>query len=171
MAVNEGVGPVEHPATDRLIYIVNRLARALNRAADDVAQRNGLSLSEFLLLLVLGEGPGLSNAQLARRTFVSSQAAHSVVTELEARGMLSKAPHETNRRVILARITPQGRAVLDACLSEIIKTESTLLDALSPAERTNLLPALLHSAETLAGGWFGDEAAEQAAAARRARTN
>ncbi|WJL94414.1 helix-turn-helix domain-containing protein [Microbacterium sp. ET2] len=73
--------PRGRPATERLNYTAYRLARALNRAAENTALAHGVTLPQLLILQVLGEGEPLSNAQVARRTFVSSQAAHVVSAE------------------------------------------------------------------------------------------
>ena len=156
------------PATDHLLYVVNRVARAMNRASDDVALANGISLPELMVLLVLGENVGLSNAQLARRTFVTSQSAHRVVLDLAGRGLIERGPHETNRKIRVARLTEEGWAVLEKCRSEIEAIETRLLSQLVARDRAALLPSLLHAAQTIRGGWFGDVEAEQAAAERRA---
>ena len=52
------------PATDRLNYTAYRLARALNRAAENTALAHGVTLPPLLILQVLGEGVPLSNAQV-----------------------------------------------------------------------------------------------------------
>ncbi|KQV06668.1 MarR family winged helix-turn-helix transcriptional regulator [Leifsonia sp. Root112D2] len=154
-------------ATDRLHYLVSRLARALNRAMDNVALTHGLTPPEFMVFQVLGEGHAISNAQLARRTFVSSQATHEVVTELTARGLTQRDEHQTNRRIRLISLTEEGWRVLGECFAEVTAIESRILSGLDPAERTALIPSLLHSAEVIAGGYFGDDEAESAALALR----
>jgi DNA-binding MarR family transcriptional regulator len=156
------------PATDRLVYVVNRLARAMNRATDDVASSHGISLPELMALLVLGEDVALSNAQLARRTFVTSQSAHAVVTDLARRGLVQRGSHDTNRRLKVARLTDAGWQVLTSCRSEIEATEGKLLAQLVKRDRDALLPTMLHAAQIIKGGWFGNDEAEQTAADRRA---
>ena len=155
-------------ANDRLLYLVNRMARAINRASDDVALAHDISLPELMALLVLGEDVGLSNAQLARRTFVTSQSAHQVVLTLTRKGLVERGPHETNRRIIVARMTDAGWAVLEQCRAEITAIEDRLLAQLSARDRNSLHASLFHAAQTLSGGWFGDVEAEERAAQRRA---
>src|SRR5690606_17043268 len=123
-------GPVRDPrgtaATDRLNYTAYRLARALNRAAENTALAHGLTLAQLLILQVLGEGLPLSNAQVARRTFVSSQAAHVVSAELLDAGLIEKVEHPTNRRVRLVRLSEDGWRVLGECDAEIREREAEL---------------------------------------------
>ena len=68
---------------------------------ETIAARNSLTMPEMVTCLVLAEGRPLSNAQLARRTFVTSQASHEVVASLQARGLVDKENHHTNKRIRL----------------------------------------------------------------------
>ena len=157
------------PATDRLNYTAYRLARALNRAAENTALAHGVTLPQLLILQVLGEGVPLSNAQVARRTFVSSQAAHVVSGELLASGLIERVEHPTNRRVRLVRLSEAGWATLAECESEIRTREERLAEEIGPELGETLAEILEHAAEVLAGGYFGDKDAEAQAVARRRR--
>jgi len=166
-------GPVRDPrgtaATDRLNYTAYRLARALNRAAENTALAHGLTLAQLLILQVLGEGLPLSNAQVARRTFVSSQAAHVVSAELLDAGLIEKVEHPTNRRVRLVRLSEDGWRVLGECDAEIREREAELDERIGPDLGDSLAQVLDHAAEILAGGYFGDADAEAEAVRRRRR--
>lgn len=161
--------PRGKPATDRLNYTAYRLARALNRAAENTALAHDVTLPQLLILQVLGEGLPLSNAQVARRTFVSSQAAHVVSDELLQSGLIERTEHPTNRRVRLVRLTETGWDVLRECEEAIIAREERLSRELGD-ELEGTLPEILNrAAEVLAGGYFGDKQAEAEAVALRRR--
>jgi len=157
------------PATDRLNYTAYRLARALNRAAENTALAQGVTLPQLLIMQVLGEGLPLSNAQIARRTFVSSQAAHVVSGELLSSGLIEKVEHPTNRRVRLVRLSDSGWARLAECQREIQEREDRLAGAIGPDLGESLADILDRAADVLAGGYFGDKEAEAQAVARRRR--
>lgn len=161
--------PRGSPAPERLNYTVNRLARAFNRAAENTALANGITLAQLLMIQVLGEGVPMSNAQLARRTFVSSQAAHIVLTELISQGLVEYRDHPTNRRVRLARLTDAGWEVLARCTDELVAVEKELERRLGATPGDSLTEVLTRTADVLAGGYFGDAEAEAAAVARRRR--
>lgn len=167
--ISDDALPGPHGANSRLQYVVNRLARALNRSTENIALAHGVSLPEFMIIMVLGEGDALSNAQLGRRTFVTAQAAHTVISGLVERGLIRRDAHPTNRRIKLASLTPEGWDVLNKCLAEIVDVEERILESLHPVERTVLLPGLLDCAQKFAGGYFGDKEAEKTAIARRIR--
>lgn len=158
------------PATARLNYTAYRLARALNRAAENTALARGVTLPQLLILQVLGEGVPLSNAQVARRTFVSSQAAHLVSAELHASGIIEKVDHPTNRRVRLVRLTDRGWGVLAECDAEMRAREERLNAEVGRLGRgDSIAEVFTRAAEVLAGGYFGDAEAEAAAVAQRRR--
>lgn len=160
--------PRGNPAPDRLNYTAARFARALNRAAENTALAHGITLPELLILQVLGEGLPLSNAQVARRTFVSSQAAHVVSEELLELGLVEKLAHPTNRRVRLVALTEEGWSTLERCTHDLRAREERLFEAMGAG--TGILARdLQRAAEVLAGGYFGDAEAEAAAVAARRR--
>lgn len=158
------------PATKRLNYTAYRLARALNRAAENTALAHGITLPQLLILQVLGEGRALSNAQIARRTFVSSQASHSVSRELLERDLIEHVEHPTNRRVRMIQLTEDGWHVLAECTSEIREREDRLVEVLGTPIGDTLHRSLHQAAEALGGGYFGDAEAEAKAVDRRQRS-
>lgn len=155
-------------ANDELFYLVMRLARSFQRACDDIAVREGISVAEVNILLVLGEGVPMSSAQLARRAFITPQASHQLVTRLESGGVIEYQPHPTNRRVRLVHLTDAGLALLDRVRRDLRAVQDRSMGDLSPADQSRLRSDLFGVASRLQGGWFGDEEAEAAAAARRA---
>ena len=157
------------PATNRLNYTAYRLARALNRAAENSALAHGITMPQLLIMQVLGEGLPLSNAEVARRTFVSSQAAHVVSEELLQSGLIQKVEHPTNRRVRLVALTESGWEALASYTQELQAREERLSALLGPNLGESLPEILDRAAEVLAGGYFGDAEAEAEAVARRLR--
>jgi DNA-binding MarR family transcriptional regulator len=164
------VGPERLPAAafSRIEYVSQRLARALQRATELIAARQSISVSEYRMLLILSDHVPRSNADLARLMFVSSQAAHLVLSDLVSRGLVERTPHPDNRRIRLARLTDDGLAKLNACLAEMIAVEDRIYAGMPAAERGLLLSSLHHAAEVLAGGYFGDEDTEREAVRLRA---
>lgn len=158
------------PATKRLNYTAYRLARALNRAAENTALAHEVTLPQLLILQVLGEGRPLSNAQIARRTFVSSQASHSVSRELLERKLIEHVDHPMNRRVRLIRMTEAGWKVLAECTSELREREDRLIEMLGTPIGDTLHTSLHRAAEALGGGYFGDAEAEATAVGQRQRS-
>jgi DNA-binding MarR family transcriptional regulator len=182
-AVHGGEGGVPAPAVARrhranapadamarLEWVTQRLARALQRAAELVAADHGITVAEYHLLLANSDDVGRSNAEIARLIFVTPQSANRVLAELERRGYLERTDDPHHGRIRQTVLTPAGREVLDQCIRQIADIEARVMQALDDDQQRVLLPALLQAADTLAGGYFGDPGEElRAEAYRRAR--
>lgn len=156
------------PANGELHYLVMRLARSFTRACDDIAAREGISVAEVNLLLVLGEDVPMSSAQLARRAFMTPQASHQLVSRLLDAGIVESEAHPTNRRVRLVSLSAAGWELLERARHDLHDVQDRAMDGIVARDRDRLRGDLLRIATTMQGGWFGDPDAEVAAADRRA---
>src|SRR5271155_2702463 len=98
--------------TARVGYLVKRAQTVLHDAMADVLGPYGLTVTQFDVLTALDEEPGLSNADLARRAFVTPQSMHAVLQELESRQFLVRRTHPQHQRVLQAALTEAGRRTL-----------------------------------------------------------
>lgn len=153
---------------DRLGYSSTRLSRAFARFTENVALAEALTLSQFLVLQVLGEGLPVSNAHLARRTFVSPQAAHTVCKELIERGLIEPGPHPHNARIRLVQLTEPGWGVLTRCTERLREHEDRLMAELGEETFEQMREALRRASKALGGGYFGNDEEEAEAISRRA---
>ena len=150
----------------RVLYAANRLARALNRAGEDSAGALGVTLPQYLVMQVLGEGVPMANARLARRTFVSPQASNTVVHELLTLGVVTRRDDPGDGRTMLISLTDKGWELLVACDEAVLALEHRLAAELGEPQGA-LLRYLSDASEILAGGYFGDVGAEKQARQRR----
>jgi DNA-binding MarR family transcriptional regulator len=114
----------------RTSYLVARLDRLVRSQLSDVLEPFDLSVPQYTLLSVLERRPGLSNAQLARRSYITAQAMHQVVNGLEERGLIVRQVSPDHGRVQLTELTDEGRAVLDACDEEVNRLEAKIFGGL-----------------------------------------
>lgn len=158
-------------ATTRLNYTAYRLSRAMDRFAENLALSYGVTLSQFLSLQVLAEGTPVSNAQLARRTFVSAQAAHNVSNELIEAGLVERGSHPTNQRIRLVRLTEQGWALIEESYAQLKEHENMLSQKLGVEPGHSIVETIDQAARLLSGGYFGDDEAEALAISERRITS
>ena len=137
----------------RISYVIARLDRAVRAAINDRVRPYGLTALQYTTLSVLGARDGLSNAQLARRTYVTPQAMSEVVAALEAKGLIRRSPHPSHRRIYPATLTDRGREVLADCDSAVDELERQMLRDLSPRERATLAAGLMSTARSLNAGF------------------
>lgn len=96
----------------RTAYLVKQLELAVRSRLESVARRLGLTTPQFTALTVLRTAPGLSSAELARRSFVSAQSMQEMVAALERKGLIVREPDPGNRRILRARLTEGGHRIL-----------------------------------------------------------
>src|SRR3954469_20476345 len=99
----------------RISYIVARLQRGIRQGINVRVKPYGLTTLQYTTLSVLGRRGELSNAQLARRAYMTPQSMSEVIEALEKKGLIERNPHPNHRRVFPAALTAKGRRVLDAC--------------------------------------------------------
>ncbi|KIH97288.1 hypothetical protein LP52_20190 [Streptomonospora alba] len=142
----------------RIIYLVKRIELIARAHLDGVTREHGLTTLQYTALSVLRAQPGLSAAQLARRSFVSPQAMTEMVGALEAKAMIRREPDPENRRVLRAYLTDEGRAALEACDRGADLLEERMLRDVAPEDAAALRRALT----TCASGLTAFTAAEAA---------
>jgi DNA-binding MarR family transcriptional regulator len=119
----------------RLSYVVARLDRAIRRRITEMVAPHGLTATQYTALSVLRMGKGLSNAQLARRSYVTPQSMIEMLGTLEAKGLIERSPAPDHGRIIRTELTAKGRRLLSRCDDELDRIESEMTRELSPEER------------------------------------
>lgn len=137
----------------RLSYAIARLERILHQRIAKSIEPFNLSVSQYTALSILGRRSGLSNAQLARRTYITPQAMNQVLEQLTQAGLVERRPHATHGRILTTQLTKQGSAALAACDSAVDSVEAEMLHSVCPAEQEKLLQTLLTCVRALHGGF------------------
>jgi DNA-binding MarR family transcriptional regulator len=137
----------------RLSYVIARLERALRAAINDRVKPHGLTTLQYTTLSLLGARGELSNAQLARRSYMTPQAMSEVIEALESKGLIRRDPHPNHRRIYPAALTAKGRKVLGECDRAVDELEEQVLRDLSPTERAGLADSLMTAVRSLHAGF------------------
>jgi len=98
--------------TGRPAHLLKRAQGTLHNA---LAQALRKPVAQYAVLTALEEEPGLSNADLARRAFVTPQTMNQVMRQLEERHWVTRHPHPGHGRILQAALTDSGRQTLQAC--------------------------------------------------------
>ena len=104
MAQARTVGPVE----DSLGYVLKQASVALRSAMDAALRPLRLSVTQYSCLELLGQRVDLSSAELARGTFVTRQSMHTVLRDLQERGLVTRPAVAAEGRALPARLTEDG---------------------------------------------------------------
>jgi DNA-binding MarR family transcriptional regulator len=120
--------------TDHPGYLLKRAQVTLNAAMVGVLREHGATLAQYAVLTALDEEPGLSNAGLARRAFVTPQTMNQVLQELEQKRWVARHPDPAHARILQADLTPAGRTALRACRLAVDAVEEQMLAPLAPVD-------------------------------------
>jgi DNA-binding MarR family transcriptional regulator len=135
--------------TSRVGYLIKRAQTVLHEAMTDALRSCDLTVTQFAVLTALDDEPGLSNADLARRAFVTPQSMHAVLQELERRQFVVRRTHPQHQRVLQAALTETGRRTLRSAANAVNAVEERMLGQLSEPARSKLASALSSCIETL----------------------
>jgi DNA-binding MarR family transcriptional regulator len=133
----------------RLSYVIGRLERVLRRRLTAAVEPNGLTLPAYTALSVLRAQNGLSNAQLARRSFVTPQSMSEVMTLLVDQGYVRRRAAPGHGRVIRTELTASGRRALERCDHAVDLVEQEMLEDLDAREVASLRDVLIRCGRAL----------------------
>ena len=139
--------------TPRIGYVVGRLDRAIRREIGALVAPFGLTVPKYTALSILRDRPGLSNAQLARRCYVTPQSMNEVLIALEADGLIVRSPAANHGRVVEVTLSERGQEVLAACDRAVTHMENAMLADLDDDGRKQLLDALVGCVYRLGAGF------------------
>lgn len=104
------------PGEDAFIAMssVLRFHRMMTVAIEDDLKKHSLNLTDYMLLMTLelSETGTRPVSRLARGLLVHATTATLATDRLEARGLLSRGPHPSDRRATLVTISDKGRELV-----------------------------------------------------------
>ena len=133
-------------------YVVARLERAIRRGIADRVQPHGLTTGQYTALSVLAANEHLSNAQLARRSYMTPQSTGEVIAALGAKGLVRRSADPGHGRILRVEVTAAGRRVLSRCDAAVAEMEEQMLRDLSPRQRASLRTGLVSAVRALGAG-------------------
>src|SRR5262245_56264028 len=103
--------------------LVRRL-RMLTRAVQDFlaarAKELGLGTTDLIALIRAANGEGITGAQLARAFGMRSSSVTSLADRLEAKGLIARRPHPTDRRTVLLHASRRGERAVARALGPLL---------------------------------------------------
>lgn len=108
---------------------------------------------EALVLLVFSRAGALPLGKMGERLLVHPASVTNIIDRLEAQGLVTRTPHPTDRRTILASITDEGRRVTEEA-AKIVAKSAFGLEGLSERE-VDQLTTILAKVRRLRGDFAG----------------
>ena len=123
-------------------YELKRVQHDLRLGMDETLKGFGVTTPQYAALSVLAEEPGLSNAALARRSFVTPQTMNQILVRVEAAGLVERRAHPEHGRVLQAYLTGEGERLRQKCAERVDVVEGLMVSGLSDEEGSDLLALL-----------------------------
>jgi DNA-binding MarR family transcriptional regulator len=132
-------GPRDRQANETLTRLL-RAHGVVMRQLEQVFARHGISEPKFNVLRSLAQAPGhrLPLYMLSERLLVCRSNITALVDRLEEDGLVRRVPDPSNRRQVLAELTPAGYERLRAALPDHWENEARIMASLSAAEQQEL---------------------------------
>lgn len=137
---------------------VLRFHRMITEAVEAELKKHQLNVTDYMLLMTLqlSETGTRLISKLAKNLLVHATTATLATDRLEARGLLERTPHPTDRRATLVSITDAGRALVRQASAALSQFDFGLAGT-SKADRADLVEVLarLRAAVGDQNGWQG----------------
>lgn len=131
-------------------YLLKRAEHALRLTMDRDLATVGLTTPQYAALSALEREAEISNAELARRCFVTPQTMHRLVETLGREALLDRADGDRGRgRTQRLRVTASGKATLRRAHRLVEAIEDRMVAAIDPAAVDTTVRTLDGAAEAL----------------------
>ncbi|WP_328806805.1 MarR family winged helix-turn-helix transcriptional regulator [Streptacidiphilus fuscans] len=150
------------PST-RTGYLAWQFGQATAQRLERALRPLDLNLAQLRSLVQVALTPGISSAEIARRSGLTAQSMGAAVNALVSRGLIERGPHPTNRRVLELRATDAGRALAAHAQRVVDDVQREMFEVLSADEQKTVhallqrlvehsFPESLHLADPQDGG-------------------
>ena len=123
-------------------YRLKKTQHALRIAMDEALRSIELTTPGYAVLAQLELENGISNAELARRSYITSQTMHGIISNLEKRALIKRKSSNSHGRILLLELTKKGQKIISSA-HEIIKVVETCMLSTIKDEHKILLDNLL----------------------------
>ena len=132
----------------RTLYLIKQIESVARARLDSALRTNNLTSAQYTMLSLLVRPDPLSSAQVARRSFVTPQAANEMIVSLEKKGLIERSEDSETRRILRIKLTKSGRQLLARCEEVVWQIEKDILRDITPRKAEALAKSLLTIVET-----------------------
>jgi DNA-binding MarR family transcriptional regulator len=128
-----------------------RVQQLVLGALDELLRPHGLTFARYeaLVLLTFSRRGSLPLGKMGERLQVHPTSVTSIVDRLESAGLVVRRKHPQDGRAVLAEITPDGRALVNAATQDLVDARFAIAD-MAPSD-LRALSALLRPVRQDAG--------------------
>ena len=132
---NQPGGDLRAHPDDRLGPLISLLERTMRKTITEAIAPLDLTLQQYVTLTILNNNEKISNADLAKRSFISPQSANEMIKNMELKGLVLRRPDPNHGRIIHLHISAKGKKLLEKADSAVLDIEHCLRDTIAVADR------------------------------------
>ncbi len=96
---------------NQLCFALHSTSLLMTKAYKPLLQHVGLTYPQYLAMLVLWEGDGITVGEMSTRLLTDPGSVTPLLKRLEAEGMITRTRSSADERVVELRLTDKGRAL------------------------------------------------------------
>ena len=117
-------------------YKLKQTQHSLRLRMDEALRTLDLTTPQYAVLAQLELRPGISNAALARSSFITAQTMHGIVSNLEKRNLVKRKSDPQHGRILCTELTKQGMKVVQQAHNIISKVEASMTSTIPKITRS-----------------------------------
>ncbi len=137
--------------TGLLGYTLKQTQHALRLHMDKALKALDLTTPQYAVLAQLELKPGISNATLARASFITPQTMHGIVSNLEKRKLAKRKNDPQHGRILCTELTKQGLNLVQKAHKIILNVEASMTSTMTENNKTLLEKLLIECFNNLNG--------------------
>ena len=128
---------------------LRRIIRATDLQSKRMVKACGLTIPQIVVLRAIADLGDVTVRRVSEHVSLSQATVTTILNRLESRGLVTRVRSESDKRVVNARLTLAGVAVLDSSPTPLHEKFIESFDALKAAEQREILAALQRVAEMM----------------------
>lgn len=128
-------------------YLLRQAAAAYRLRLDRALSSLRVTQPQFVVMTMLKEYPGQSNADIARVALLTPQTINVIVANLEKAGHVERRAHAVHGRILQINLTPSGLSLLQACRARVQAVEDETVRNISNDDLDALRRSLVDIAQ------------------------
>jgi DNA-binding MarR family transcriptional regulator len=125
-------------------YLIRRLQMISTAIVAEEFEDEDMPVSEWAVLTMIENHPEIDQSRLAEVASIDKTNTGRLVDQLEAKGLVERRPHHSDRRVWMLRCTPLGHKIRKRLRPRALATQDRLLSCLKPADRELFIDLMSH---------------------------
>ena len=134
---------------DEILVALRRITRAIDLQSKRLVKATGLTAPQLVVIDTLKKGGEMSPSAIARKVSLSQATITSILDRLTAAGLVERIRSDTDKRVVLATLTPRGREAGENAPELLQAGFMRSFRELQPWEQNMLIASLQRIAELM----------------------